>query len=281
MPSGESLRRPRRYPLLLLPPRSLARLLPHIVHSYAAVTERSTLVVRQLQRQPRGWSGVLQNLRSCMLVLLVASLSATAVAQPGGPRRWTDQDIADAVALGLLDPQIAREADLNRPLTLGECVGLLLEARPYLRALPGDPGPPGPGGPVGPPGPTGPAGPTGPPGLPELPADNRAVALEQPLVPMAQPEVRRRDQVLGWVLGSAAAYSHMARARPLWPTSHIARPAPRTRASLPSRSAGSLPSTRHPVLGGRRPAATGARLHGGGRSPGHPTLPGRRRGRTR
>jgi len=105
--------------------------------------------------------------RFATLLVGLALVTAQAVTAQQSPKRlWNQQDIADAVAFGLVSPSVLEGADLDRPVTLGELVRILLEARPYLRGIRGEPGEPGPAGPPGPPGPTGPRGPQGYPGAP-------------------------------------------------------------------------------------------------------------------
>jgi hypothetical protein len=106
-------------------------------------------------------------LRFAMLVAALALATAEAVTAQESPKRyWNEQDLADAVAFGLLSPSVLEGADLDRPITLGELARILLEARPYLRGIRGEPGETGPAGPAGPPGPMGPRGLQGPAGAP-------------------------------------------------------------------------------------------------------------------
>ncbi|MBM3501096.1 MAG: hypothetical protein FJX74_20790 [Armatimonadetes bacterium] len=129
------------------------------------------------------------------LLVVLGGLSAASAQETQS--RWTEQDIADAIAFGLLPAERATAADLNRPVTLGDVVRLLLEARPYLRGLPGEPGPPGPPGPAGPPGAATPR--YRAPTASYLPPTRPTAPTEAPL-----PLVSRRNQIADWVLGSAS-----------------------------------------------------------------------------
>ena len=105
---------------------------------------------------------------------------------------------------GLLSPELANETDLNRTVTLGDVVRLLLEARPYLRGFQGEPGAPGP---TGPPGPAGPAGPPGPAAGRYQPPTG---PYRPPTRPMAEPSAPdRQSRIIDWVLGSASRHTQL------------------------------------------------------------------------
>jgi polyhydroxyalkanoate synthesis regulator phasin len=82
------------------------------------------------------------------LMLLPAfflGMAVTSITQEQPQRRWRQQDIEDAIAMNLMQEVAPGEFGADLPVTRGELARILVEARPYLRAVAVTPSAPLPG----------------------------------------------------------------------------------------------------------------------------------------
>ncbi len=125
-------------------------------------------------------------------------MAVTSITQEQLQRRWRQQDIEDAMATNLMQEIAPGEFGADLPVTRGELARILVEARPYLRAVVVTPSAPLPGAgrnqqpPAGTARPAQPAGVRGLPGWPARATENAPQATRTyPVTPDLRADLER------------------------------------------------------------------------------------------